>query len=131
MIAVCVSAHAENAATLDDTARLLAGLPVTAQLASSTQTGGWQAHAAAMDKYPSTLDELRAVCANPNGDQRLKAAGSHYALSPAAISPDVFIETHDPNERFPGDRRVAGHGAAQGPERGAAREAGAGSHRRG
>lgn len=51
--------------------------------------------------YPSTLEELRAVCANPNGDQRLKAAGSHYALSPAAISPDVFIETHDPNERFP------------------------------
>ena len=56
MIAVCVSADAENAATLDDTARVLAGLPVTAQLASSTQTGGWQAHAAAMDKAWKTKD---------------------------------------------------------------------------
>lgn len=43
-------AFAENAPTLDDTARLLAGLPVSGPLASFTQSPAWQGHAAAIDK---------------------------------------------------------------------------------
>lgn len=78
MIAVCVSADAENAATLDDTARLLAGLPVTAQLASSTQTGGWQAHAAAMDKAWKTKEYFQL---GPIASWMGSHAGEYYHSS--------------------------------------------------
>src|SRR5438445_684721 len=47
---VCASAFGQNGANVDETAHLLAGIPVTGALASFTQNGGWQAHAAAMDK---------------------------------------------------------------------------------
>lgn len=32
---------------------------------------------------------------------RLRAAGSHWALSRAAVSDSVFVETHDPNNALP------------------------------
>ena len=75
MIAVCVSADAENAATLDDTARLLAGLLVTGQLASFTQTGGWQAHAAAMDKAWKTKEHFQL---GPIASWMDSQAGEYY-----------------------------------------------------
>jgi len=78
MIAVCVSADAENAATLDDTARLLAGLPVTGQLASFTQTGGWQAHAAAMDKAWKTKEHFQL---GPIASWMDSHAGEYYHSS--------------------------------------------------
>ena len=78
MIAVCVSADAENAATLDDTARLLAGLPVTGQLASFTQTGGWQAHAAAMDKAWKTKEHFQL---GPIAAWMSAHAGEYYGNS--------------------------------------------------
>jgi hypothetical protein len=86
MIAVCVSADAENAATLDDTARLLAGLPVTAQLASSTQTGGWQAHAAAMDKAWKTkeyfqLGPIASWMGSHAGEYHHSSATMYYMFS--------------------------------------------------
>jgi hypothetical protein len=78
MIAVCVSADAENAATLDDTARLLAGLPVTGQPASFTQTGGWQAHAAAMDKAWKTKEYFQL---GPIASWMGSHAGEYYHSS--------------------------------------------------
>lgn len=44
--------------------------------------------------YPKSLEDLIELCRDDSfGD--LKAAGSHWALSPAAISTETFIETHD------------------------------------
>lgn len=50
--------------------------------------------------YPTSLEDLIKICTNRPAGTHLKAAGSHWALSPAAISDDVFIETHDPNNVF-------------------------------
>ena len=50
--------------------------------------------------YPTSLSDLIEICANRPPGTHLKAAGSHWALSPAAMSDDVFIETHDPNNEF-------------------------------
>lgn len=50
--------------------------------------------------YPTKLEELIALCANRKPHERLHAAGSHWALSPAALSDHTFIETHDPNDVF-------------------------------
>src|SRR5215207_6683590 len=46
--------------------------------------------------YPKSLEELIELCRDRPAGQRFKAAGSHWALSPAAISDHTFIETHDP-----------------------------------
>lgn len=46
--------------------------------------------------YPRTLAELISLCKNRPPGERYKAAGSHWALSQAAISDHTFIETHDP-----------------------------------
>jgi hypothetical protein len=50
--------------------------------------------------YPTSLQDLIEICANRAASTRLKAAGSHWALSSAAISDNVFIETHDRNNVF-------------------------------
>jgi hypothetical protein len=50
--------------------------------------------------YPKTLAELIEICRTRASGEQLKAAGSHWALSEAAISENTFIETHDPNEGF-------------------------------
>jgi len=46
--------------------------------------------------YPKTLPDLIELCRNRPASERFRAAGSHWALSPAAISDHTFIETHDP-----------------------------------
>lgn len=46
--------------------------------------------------YPKCLKELIELCRDRPPSEPLKAAGSHWALSPAAISDHTFIETHDP-----------------------------------
>jgi hypothetical protein len=56
LIAACISVSAQNAANLDDTARLLAGLPVNGPLSAFTQDQRWQGHAAAMDKAWKTKE---------------------------------------------------------------------------
>ena len=56
IIAACGSALAENRPTIDETAHLLAGLPVTGALASLTQNPAWQEHAAAMNKAWKTKE---------------------------------------------------------------------------
>ena len=53
--AACQSVFAQNA-SLDDTARLLAGLPPNGSLAALTQDDRWKGHAAAMDKAWQTKE---------------------------------------------------------------------------
>lgn len=47
--------------------------------------------------YPKSLEELIEICAKRNPAERIRAAGSHWSLSEAAISDGTFVETHDPN----------------------------------
>jgi hypothetical protein len=42
------------------------------------------------------LEELIEICSKRQPFERIRAAGSHWALSEAAISDSVFVETHDP-----------------------------------
>jgi len=56
---------------------------------------------AASIQYPQSLEDLIAICSSRPAGQRLHAAGSHWALSAAAVSDSSFIETNDPNNVFP------------------------------
>lgn len=47
--------------------------------------------------YPKSLEELIELCSKRAPSEKIRAAGSHWALSEAAISDSVFVETHDPN----------------------------------
>lgn len=47
--------------------------------------------------YPKSLEELIEICSKRKPSEKIHAAGSHWALSGAAISDSVFVETHDPN----------------------------------
>jgi hypothetical protein len=51
--------------------------------------------------FPASLEDLIEICANRKRNERLHAAGSHWALSDAAFSDHTFIETNDPNNLFP------------------------------
>jgi hypothetical protein len=51
--------------------------------------------------YPATRAELVEICRTQPDGLGLHAAGSHWALSPAALSDDTFIETHDPSNAHP------------------------------
>src|ERR1700730_11482523 len=51
--------------------------------------------------FPRSLEDLIVICSTRDPDQRLHAAGSHWALSRAAVSDDTFIETHDYNNIRP------------------------------
>jgi hypothetical protein len=51
--------------------------------------------------YPQSLEDLISICSNRPAKTHLHAAGSHWALSDAALSDQSFIETHDPNNLFP------------------------------
>ncbi len=56
--------------------------------------------------YPAGLQQLIDLCRNRPPGVRLKAAGSHWALSPAAISDHTYIETHDPTDVHRGLERT-------------------------
>lgn len=47
--------------------------------------------------YPKSLEDLIQICVSRTPSERIHAAGSHWALSEAAMSDSVFVETHDPN----------------------------------
>ena len=68
----------QNAATLDETARLLAGLPVTGALAGFTQDVRWQGHAAAMDKAWKTKEYFQL---GPIASWMDAHAGEYYRSS--------------------------------------------------
>jgi hypothetical protein len=46
--------------------------------------------------YPKSLEELIELCSTRQPSEFIRAAGSHWGLSEAAISDEVFVETHDP-----------------------------------
>lgn len=48
--------------------------------------------------YARSLEELIEICSTRKPSERMHAAGSHWALSTAAMSDSTFVETHDPNE---------------------------------
>lgn len=50
--------------------------------------------------YPASLKDLIEICKSRPPGEQLKAAGSHWALSNAAVSDSAFIDTHDPNNQF-------------------------------
>jgi hypothetical protein len=56
---------------------------------------------AATIAYPTSLEDVIGLCQSRAPQDRLRAAGSHWALSRAAVSDSVFVETHDPNNAFP------------------------------
>lgn len=51
--------------------------------------------------FPRSLDDLITLCADRAANSALRAAGSHWALSTAALSDQAFVETHDWNNIFP------------------------------
>jgi len=51
--------------------------------------------------YPEGLADLIELCRDRPPEVRLRAAGSHWALSEAAISDHSFVETHDPRNLMP------------------------------
>src|SRR5438093_993118 len=51
--------------------------------------------------FPRSLEDLIEICKSRPIGERLKSAGSHWALSTAAVSDTAFIETHDPQNMFP------------------------------
>ena len=77
-LGVSASVCGQNGASIDETARLLAGLPVTGTLASFTQNNGWQAHAAAMDKAWKTKEYFQL---GPIASWMSSHAGEYYRSS--------------------------------------------------
>ena len=77
-VASCASVCGQNGASIDETAHLLAGIPVTGTLASFTQNSGWQAHAAAMDKAWKTKDYFQL---SPIASWMSSHAGEYYRSS--------------------------------------------------
>jgi hypothetical protein len=59
LLFVTATAFAQNGATVDETARFLAGLPVTGVLEPLTHDTGWQEHAAAMDEAWTKKERLQ------------------------------------------------------------------------
>lgn len=58
--------------------------------------------------YPRSLEDLIRICREHAPGERLRATGSHWALSPAAISDHTFIETRDPTSSHAGlDRTLS------------------------
>src|SRR6202171_2135772 len=77
-VSVCASAFGQNGASIDETAHLLAGIPVTGALASFTQNSGWQGHAAAMDKAWKTKEYFQL---GPIASWMSAHAGEYYHSS--------------------------------------------------
>lgn len=97
LICVCVSARGQNGSNLDETARLLAGLPVTGAFAPLTQTDGWQAHAAAMDKAWKTKEYFQlgpiAAWMNSHAPEHYHSTGTMYYMfsGPDFLYADAFF----------------------------------------
>jgi hypothetical protein len=91
------SAFAQNGASLDDTARLLAGLPVTGPLSAFTQDQRWQGHAAAMDKAWKTKEYFQlepiATWMSSHASEYYRSAGPMYYMfsGPDFLYADAFF----------------------------------------
>ena len=79
-------ASGQGGASIDETAHLLAGLPVTGTLASFMQNGGWQAHAAAMDRAWKTkeyfqLGQIASWMSSRAGEYYRSSGTMYYMFS--------------------------------------------------
>ena len=84
LIFLATSAFAQQSPTLDETARFLAGLPVTGVLEPLTQAEGWRNHANAMDeawfkKEDFQLGPIRAWMA-ANADEYYQSSNTMYYM---------------------------------------------------
>ena len=83
-VGVCSSVSGQNGASLDETARLLAGMPVNGALTSFTQNSGWQGHAAAMDKAWKTKEYFQlgpiATWMNSHAGEYYRSSGTMYYM---------------------------------------------------
>jgi hypothetical protein len=83
-VAICESAVGEDKASLDDIARLLAGLPVTGPLSAFTQDQRWQGHAAAMDKAWKTKEYFQlgpiATWMGSHASEYYRSTGTMYYM---------------------------------------------------
>jgi len=97
LLSTCVSLHAQSAPSLNDTARLLAGLPVNGALAPFMQSAGWQAHAAAMDNAWKTKDYFQlgpiATWMNSHAPEYYHSTGTVYYMfsGPDFLYADAFF----------------------------------------
>jgi hypothetical protein len=122
-----VTAIAQNGPTLDDSARLLAGLPVTGPLASFVQTSGWQANAAAMDKTWKTKEYFQlgpiATWMNSHAPEYYHSTGAMYHMF---SGPDFFTRTRSFRTRaltfWPASNRSGRAGPFANESRGTERE---------
>lgn len=78
LVGLCSPTNGQNEASIDETARLLAGMPVNGALASFTQLPGWQGHAAAMDKAWKTKEYFQL---GPIASWMSSHAGEYYRSS--------------------------------------------------
>jgi hypothetical protein len=91
------SACGQGGASIDETARLLAGLPVTGALAGFTQTSGWQAHAAALDKAWQTKEYFQlgpiATWMSSHASEYYHSSGTVYYMfsGPDFLYADAFF----------------------------------------
>src|SRR5260370_37290782 len=97
---VCASALGQNGADVNETAHLLAGIPVAGALASFTQNSGWQGHAAAMDKAWKTKGHFQL---GPIASWMSLHAGEYYSSSVTVYymfrGPDfLYAYTFFPND---------------------------------
>ena len=74
-LVTAIQAFAQNGATIDETARFLAGLPVTGPLEPLTHDPAWQEHAAAMDEAWTRKEQLQI---GPIREWMLANAGEYY-----------------------------------------------------
>lgn len=51
--------------------------------------------------FVHSLEDCIEVCKTRQPHERIRAAGSHWGLSDAALSDSIFVETHDPNNLHP------------------------------
>src|SRR5256885_9236666 len=74
-LGLSASVCGQNGVSIDETAHLLAGMPVSGALASFTQNSGWQGHAAAMDKAWKTKEYFQL---GPTASWMSSHAGEYY-----------------------------------------------------
>src|ERR1044072_5461507 len=95
VLVVCQTTFAQPTATLDDTARLLAGLPVIGPLTGLTQDQPSQGHAAAMDKAWTTKEFFQlgpiATWMSSHAPEWKKASGTMYYM----FSGPVFLDAYE------------------------------------
>jgi hypothetical protein len=101
LIALASPALAQKGASVNDTARFLAGLPVSGALEPLTKNGVWQSHATAIDhawakKETSQIGPIRGWMASHAGGAYRSGAPMFYMFS----GPDaLYANTFFPNAR--------------------------------